>query len=174
MEFAIFKGTSLDIYIHWLVLGLGIGILVSGILVVTTCRSYTLRFLLNKTSNNLIGNLYSLVQRFHSYYWVSLWMLLILHLMVTITHVGFPAEGVPYLGAHWFVFITAIVNLLMTFVVFSTCKSFISLIRIFVDIDPLHTKLYQKYYRLHPWLWLLWLISICIHIGSGIYHAVNT
>lgn len=174
MEYAIFEGTTIDIYIHWLILGLGIGILVFGTLVFTTCRSFTLRFLLNKSSNNLFGKLYSMVQRYHSYYWVFFWMLLILHLMVTVTHVGFPAQGVPYIGAHWSVFITATVNLLMTFVVFSTCKSFISLTRIFSDIDPLRNKMFQKYYRLHTWLWLLWLISICVHIGFGMYHAINT
>ncbi len=171
---AIFQGTSQDIYIHWLILGLGIGILVSGIAVITTCRSVTGFFHLLQGKDSLKTRAYGVYARFHSFYWVAFGLFLVLHLMVTIVHVGLPSSGEPYALAHQVVFYSAIVNFLLTLVVFTSCKSFISLVGLFTSRNPLSGSIFKRFYRFHSILWWLLAVSFITHIVFGIIHAVNT
>lgn len=172
--FTIFNGTPQDIYIHWLILGLGIVILVSGVSVFLTCRSFTSGFLLKGKTDGFIKKAYSIYLRYHSYYWTTFWLALILHLMVTITHTGLPFAGLPYLTAHWFSLVTAVINLLLVLMVFSTCKSFIMISRFFTNKNPLNSSYYKNYYGFHRYIWILLIISLCVHIVFGMIHAVNT
>jgi hypothetical protein len=170
----IFQGSSLDIYVHWLILALGIGILISGIAVITTCRSVAGLFHLLQRKDSLRMRFYSVFFRFHSYYWVAFWLFLVLHLMVTIVHVGLPSPGEPYFLAHQVVFYTAIVNFLLVLVVFTSCKSFLSLISLFTPRNPLSGSIFKRFYRFHSIFWWVFAVSFITHIVAGIIHAVNT
>jgi hypothetical protein len=170
----IFQGSSLDIYVHWLILALGIGILVFGIAVITTCRSVASFFHLLQDNNTLGAKIYRIYFRFHSYYWVAFAMVLIFHLMVTIVHVGLPSASEPFYLAHQLVFYTAITNFLFTMVVFTSCKSFLSLVNIFSSKNPLSAGGFKRFYRFHSVFWWLFGISFTIHIAAGIVHAINT
>jgi hypothetical protein len=170
----IFQGSSLDIYVHWLILALGIGILVFGIAVITTCRSVAGFFHILQGKDSLGTKAYSVYFRFHSYYWVAFGFFLIFHLMVTIVHVGLPSVGEPYSLAHQLVFYTAITNFLFTMVVFTSCKSFLSLVGIFSSRNPLSTDGFKKFYRFHSVFWWLLTASFIVHISAGIIHAINT
>ncbi len=171
---AIFQGTPLDLNIHWTILILGIGILLSGIAVISTCRSVAGVFHLLKPGNSLKTRLYRAYFRFHSYYWVAFVMFLLLHLMVTIVHIGLPAAGEPYHLAHQVAFYTAIVNLIIILVVFTSCRSFISLAGLFSSRDPLSNGNYKRFYGFHSILWMIFLVSFVVHIIAGMIHAVNT
>jgi hypothetical protein len=171
---AIFQGTSQDIYIHWLILSLGIGILVSGIAVITTCRSVAGFFHLLQGKDSLKTRAYSAYSRFHTYYWVAFGFFLVLHLMVTIVHVGLPSAGEPYALAHQVVFYSAIINFLLVLVVFTSCKSFLSLVNLFTSRNPLSGSIFKRFYRFHSILWWLLAVSFIAHIVFGIIHAVNT
>jgi hypothetical protein len=169
----IFQGSSLDIYVHWLILGLGIGILVSGTAVITTCRNVAGFLHLVQGDDSRKTRLYSAYFRFHSYYWVAFLLILALHLMVTIVHVGLPSPGEPYYLTHQVVFYTAIVNFLLVLVVFTSCRSFLSLVSLFTSRNPLSGG-YKRFYGFHSILWMMLAVSFITHIVAGIIHAVNT
>ena len=171
---AIFQGSPLDVYVHWLILALGIGILVFGIAVITTCRSVAGFFNLLQGKDSLGTKVYSVYFRFHSYYWVAFGFFLIFHLMVTIVHVGLPSVGEPYSLAHQLVFYSAIANFLLTMVVFTSCKSFLSFMGIFGSRNLLSAGGFKKFYRFHPVFWCLLAVSFIVHISAGIIHAINT
>jgi hypothetical protein len=170
----IFQGSSQDIYIHWLILALGIGILVSGIAVITTCRSVVGFLHLLQGKDSLRTRIYSVYFRFHSYYWVAFILFLVLHLMVTIVHVGLPSSGEPYFLAHQVVFYSAIANFLLVLVVFTSCKSFIRLISLFTSKNPLSGSVFKRFYGFHSILWWMLAVSFIAHIVAGIIHAINT
>jgi hypothetical protein len=170
----IFQGSSLDIYVHWLILALGIGILVFGIAVITTCRSVAGFFHLLNDKNTLGAKIYRTYFRFHSYYWVAFGTFLVFHLMVTIVHVGVPSAGEPFYLAHQLVFYTAITNFLLTAVVFTSCKSFLSLASLFSSKNPLSRGGFKKFYRYHSVFWWMLAASFIVHITAGIIHAINT
>ncbi len=170
----IFQGTSQDIYVHWLILALGIGILISGIAVITTCRSVAGFFHLLQGKDSLKARVYNTYFRFHSYYWVAFGLFLVLHLMVTIVHIGLPSSGEPYALAHQVVFYSAIVNFLLVLVVFTSCKSFLSLVSLFTSRNPLSGNIFKGFYRFHSILWWLLAVSFIVHIVFGIIHAINT
>ena len=169
-----FQGTSLDIYIHWSIFALGIGIFVSGIAVITTCRSVAGFFHLLQDKKSLKSRIYAVYFRFHSYYWVAFLFFLLLHLMVTMVHVGLPSSGEPYFLAHQFVFYSAIINFLLTLVVFTSCKSFLSFMRFFTPRNLLSSSRFSWFYKLHPVLWVILAVSFAVHITFGMIHAINT
>jgi len=171
---AIFQGSSQDIYIHWMILALGIGILVSGIAVITTCRSVAGFFHLLSGNDSFKTRVYGAYYRFHSYYWVAFWLFLVLHLMVTIVHVGLPSPGEPYFLAHQIVFYSAIANFLLFLAVFTSCKSFLSFVSLFTSRNPLTGNIFKRFYRFHSILWWMLAVSFIVHIVAGIIHAVNT
>jgi hypothetical protein len=170
----IFQGSSLDIYVHWLILALGIGILVTGIAVITTCRSVAGFFHLINDKDSLGARAYRVYFRFHSYYWVAFGTFFISHLMVTVVHVGLPSAGEPYSLAHQLVFYTAITNFLLTLIVFTSCKSFLNLVGIFSSRNLLSANGFKKFYRFHSIFWWLLCVSFIVHISAGIVHAINT
>jgi len=94
--------------------------------------------------------------------------------MVTIVHVGLPSPGEPYFLTHQAVFYSAIINFLLTLVVFTSCKSFFSLVSLFSSRNPLSGNIFKRFYRFHSILWWLLAASFIAHIVAGIIHAVNT
>ena len=100
------------------------------------------------------------------------WVVLALHLMATITHVGLPTE--PYFYAHQVVFITAIGNFVFLMVVLSSCRTIASLLNLFLPKNPLSNNAYRRFYGYHSYFWWLLAVFLVAHIVSGIIHAVNT
>jgi hypothetical protein len=170
----IFQGTPQDIYIHWLILALGIGILVSGIAVITTCRNVAGFFHLLKAGDSFKTWVYRAFFRYHSYYWVAFLLFLLLHLLATIFHVGWPYAGEPYHLAHLVVFYTSIVNFILALVVFCSCRSFLNLIGLFSSKNPLSGSFFKRFYNLHSILWVILAVSFIAHITAGLIHALNT
>jgi len=170
----LFQGTAQDIYIHWLILILGTGIFLSGLAVISTCRSIAGYFHLLQKGGSLRSRLYLGCYKYHSYYWVAFGLFLVLHFLATLVHVGIPAAGEPYELAHQFVFYASIGNLVLGGLVFSSCRSFQSLIGLFVSNKPLAGGGFRRFFKAHGVIWWLFSISIVIHIVAGIIHAVNT
>jgi hypothetical protein len=170
----IFHGTPQDIYLHWLIVSLGVGILLSGIAVITTCRNFAGFFHLLQGKDSFKTRLYKTYFKFHSYYWVAFFLLLVLHLLVTIPHIGLPSPGEPFKLAHWVAFYSSIVNFLLVLAVFTSCRSFLSLYDLFGAKNPLDGNFFKRFYNFHAILWLLLMASVITHIISGIIHAINT
>jgi hypothetical protein len=142
--------------------------------VITTCRSVAGFLHLLEGKKSLVNRLYKAYFKFHSYYWVAFGFFLVLHLMVTIVHIGVPTSGEPYLLAHQVVFYSAIFNFLAVIVLFTSCRSFLSLVGIFTPGKPLSGGIYRRFYKLHSIFWALLAVSFATHIITGIIHAVNT
>jgi hypothetical protein len=142
--------------------------------VITTCRSVAGFFHLLRDGTSLKMKIYRAYFRLHSYYWVAFAGFLVLHLMVTVVHIGVPSPGEPYALAHQFVFYSAIANLVLAAIVFTSCRSFLSLYALFSTKIPLNGSFFKRFYNTHAVLWVLLISSILIHIIAGVIHAVNT
>jgi quinol-cytochrome oxidoreductase complex cytochrome b subunit len=101
-------------------------------------------------------------------------MILALHLMVTISHIGLPVDGEPYFRAQQVTLYSAIANLVLMLIIFTSCKSFTSLATFFTSGNILGNITYKRFFRLHTLFWGLLGASIIIHIVSGMIHAINT
>jgi hypothetical protein len=170
----LFQGSDLDIYVHWLILWLGIGIFILGVAIFFSCRSVSSALNLTGTPTTWGARIYHVFSRYHSYYWVAFWMILVLHLMVTITHIGLPVAGEPYFRAQQVTLYSAIANLILMLIIFTSCRSFTSLAALFTSGNILSNITYKRFFRLHALFWGLLGASIIIHIVSGIVHAINT
>jgi hypothetical protein len=145
---SIFQGSAPDVYIHWLIVIFGIGILASGIAVMTSCRSFAGIFHFPDAKDTFKTKFYRVYFRYHSYYRVSFWLFLMLHLMVTIVHIGLPSPVEPFFHAHQIVFFTSIVNFLLIMFVFYSCKSFIGIIDFFSSGSPLSKSIFKRFYSI--------------------------
>jgi hypothetical protein len=157
-----------------LIVSLGLGILLSGIAVITTCRSIAGFFHLLQGKDSFKTRLYKAYFKGHSYYWVAFYLLLVLHLFVTIPHIGVPSPGEPFGLVHWVAFYSSITNFLFVLAVFTSCRSFISLYTLFTARTPLGGSFFKRFYNFHAVLWVLLIASVLLHIVTGIIHAVNT
>ena len=137
-----------------------------------SCRSFMDLFKLNKIGNPKVKNLYMQFYKYHSIYWMIFWLFLILHLMVTITHVGLPMD--PYIQAHRIVFITSIINLILVFLIFLSCRTFRGLFRFLPSDKAVENKVFKRFFKLHSYFWLLLIVSFGFHIIFGMIHAINT
>jgi hypothetical protein len=170
----IFKGSIQDIYIHWLVLLLGIGVLLSGIAIFTSCRSFAKFFNLPYTKNQVLNRAYKEYFRYHSMYWIIFLNLLIVHLMVTITHVRLPAVGSSFNTSHLFVFYSSIINFILVLAIFFSCRTMIGMFNFFKFESLLNNRIYKIFYKYHVYYWLILAISVVSHIVFGMIHAINT
>ena len=168
----LFIGSPLDIYVHWLIFSLGIGVLLSGSAVLASCRSFANLFHLNSSKNSKGRNFYKKFFKYHSIYWIIFWLILVLHLMVTITHVGLPVE--PFFRAHQVVFITSLINLIFVLLILFSCRSFSRVLNFLTSKDITKNRGFKKFYRLHSYFWLILITSFVIHISFGLIHAINT
>jgi hypothetical protein len=169
----IFKGTTFDIYTHWLILLLGIGVLIFGSAIYFSCRSFAIFSKIPWTKNSFWVRFYTRFYRYHSYYWNIFWIILILHLMVTITHIGIPNPLAPFYRAHQVAFYSSILNFVSIAVVLFSCRSISALISFFGGSSLLSTNSYKRFYKFHSYAWMIAAISVGTHIVSGIIHAIN-
>ncbi len=172
--YAIFQGGALDVYVHWLIFGLGLGILVTALAVLFSCRSVAGMLHLLAPGTSWRDRCYRGYYRFHAYYWVAFGFVLVFHLMVTAIHVGFPAAGEIMHLAHVIVFITFITNMVLLLAVLTSCRTVHNMITSLVSRSRLGSSLFDGFYRFHSVYWWLLIVSIGGHIVSGLIHAVNT
>ncbi|MCL5073975.1 MAG: hypothetical protein M1308_24245 [Actinobacteria bacterium] len=170
----LFKGSIQDIYIHWLVLLLGISVFISGMAIFTTCRSFASFFNLLNTKNQVLNRIYKKYYRYHVIYWIVFLYLLITHLMVTITHVRLPINGEPFIISHQAVFYSSIINFVLVLAVFFSCRTMAGMFNFFRSGNILNNSIYKKFYRYHLFYWLILAISVGGHIVFGMIHAMNT
>jgi hypothetical protein len=172
--FALFHGSALDVYVHWLIMGLGIGVLVSAVAVLFSCRSFAGMLHLLSPGTSWRDRCYRGFFRYHAYYWAAFGLVLVLHLMVTVVHVGTPVSGEVVHLAHVVVYTTAITNVAMVLVVLTSCRTVNWIVSAVTGRSRLGTTLYRGFYRFHGVYWWLLVFSVGGHIVSGIIHAINT
>jgi hypothetical protein len=62
----------------------------------------------------------------------------------------------------------------LALIVFTSCRSFLSLYNLFSAGSPLKSGFFKRFYNFHAVLWLLLAASVLTHIISGMVHAINT
>jgi cytochrome b561 len=170
----LFHGSASDVYIHWLILSLGLGVFISGFAVLTSCRIFAGTFIGSDSQNSASMKFYRAYRRYHPYYWVIFWLVIVLHLMATIYHLRLPIAGEPYLFAHRIVIFTALANIFFILVVLSSCGSFANFLGFFTNRSPLANNAYRRFYKYHSYSWWALGISLSLHITFGMVHSINT
>jgi hypothetical protein len=77
-----------DAQIHWIILSLGFASLVLVVIMVSSCRSLVGLLNLFREKNLLSDKIYQLFYRFHSYYWLILFLLIAGHFTGSYIHTG--------------------------------------------------------------------------------------
>ncbi len=170
---ALFQGNEFDVYIHWMILILGTGVLLAGGAVLASCRSVSGFFRLLSPENRL-AKPYRAFYRLHAYYWVVFWYILAAHLMFTVPHVWVPVSGEQLFFVHQVVFFTAIANIILVAAVLSSCRSFLSVLGLFLPANPLSKSGYRRFFGYHSYYWWVLGVSMAGHIIFGMIHAINT
>ena len=171
---SIFQGSPLDVYVHWLILSLGIGILAFTGAVLFSCRSVAGVFHLLSHNTSWRDRLYRGYFRYHAYYWATLGFIIAFHLMVTTVHVGLPSSTEIFHQAHVVVFATSITNVVLLLAVLMSCRTMNGLIVSFTSRNPLASSLFAGFYRYHALYWWLLILSIGGHVVFGMIHSINT
>ena len=166
----LFQGSPLDVYIHWMIFSLGIGILVFGIAVFTSCRSFSSILDLKLSKNTLWMRIYRVYSRYHSSYWNVFWIILTLHLLTTGLHLGLPMVGEPYFRAQQMTLFTAIGNLVFLLIILTSCRT----VAFFISKNPLANNTYKRLYKYHSYFWWFLLGSLGGHIMFGMIHSMHT
>jgi hypothetical protein len=165
-----FHGSPLDVYIHWMIFSLGLGILVSGIAIFTSCRSFA-RILNLKVSKNTLGTrIYRAYSSYHSSYWYVFGIILVMHLFTTGLHLGLPVIGEPYFIAQQVTLFTSIGNLVFLLIILTSCRTF----AFFISNNPLTNNTYKRFYKYHSYFWVFLAMSVGGHIVFGMIHSMNT
>jgi hypothetical protein len=170
---AIFQRTPFDVYIHWLILSFGIGLIISGAAVLGSCRNIAGFFHLIKTDNSWWSRFYRGFYKYHFVYWWAFTFLLVLHLLVTIEHLGLPKAGEPYYAVQVVSLVTSITNFGLVLALQTSCRSAVNFINVFSTKNIIHNSGYLRFYKLHSILWWVLGFSVIYHMIFGIYHAVN-
>ncbi len=155
------------LYGERLAVALGFVTLISAVATFATCRS-CLSFLGLKSP--LDNRWYRPFYKLHGYYWWIFLMGLGLHLLTAVMHTAIPTAGDPDAQIHWIILSFAFVSLPLTAVVLSSCRSWVSLLSLFMEKGPLADRLYLSFYRYHSYYWLVFIGSIAGHFIAAYAH----
>ena len=112
---------------------------------------------------------YQALFKLHSYFWYGLGLVLVLHLMAGLLHTEIPQKGDPDAAIHWAILIFALTTLTSLVLVFSNCRSFATVLKIFRG-DRVLTGAYGRYYQLHSFFWVLLLVALAGHLVASYMH----
>ncbi len=159
-----------EIYLHRVILFLGLG---SGALALATfayCRS-CLAFFRIPGRNPMETRAYPSFFRQHASYWWAFGVLMVAHIMTAISHTGLPAAGDPDAYIHQIVLLLGIAIAVCALAMFSTCRVFPRLLAPLTPRSGAASRLYQLLYGGHSYLWLAFSMLVAGHMAVGIIHA---
>ena len=134
-----------------------------------TCRSFPVLARKIRLGGLVEKRAYRTFFGYHSFFWYGFFIVLVLHLLTGIMHTSLPQAGDPDEAIHWAILIFAGSVLLSLGLVFSSCRSCVSLFTMMRGHSPLH-GVYAAYYRLHSYLWLLLLLALVGHLTASYIH----
>jgi hypothetical protein len=107
--------------------------------------------------------------KWHSLLWFAFAWFLLIHVALGLLHTEWPDPADPDFVQHLWILIFAVVVFISVILVFSNCRSFISLRRLFGGNDVI-AGLYARYYRIHSFFWILLLVSLAGHLIASYLH----
>jgi hypothetical protein len=162
---------SLSVYSERLAVILGLITLVTALAVFFTCR--TGMGLLKRVGLSRItqSRAYRAFNRYHSYYWGLLGLVLVIHLMSAIMHLGFNNSGDPDAYLHRYSVIFGLTALLALLVLAFSCRGISALLKLFSEKKVQNIRFLGFLYRFHNYYWMLFLVLIAAHFTAGFLHS---
>jgi hypothetical protein len=167
----ILLSVNIAVYNERLAIILGFITLIFTLALFFSCRIFV-GFIKILGVKNHSGNLiFGFFHKYHSIYWWGLLLALSLHTLVALMHIRFndPADPDAYL--HPYIFLAGIVALILTLVIYTSCRSFSGLLNLITGKNPLSGKVYTELYRFHSLYWIVLLATVVIHFTLGYLHT---
>lgn len=163
---------DLGIYYERIAVTLGFVTLIASIATFASCRSF-ISLMSRFTHNSLLENrAYKSFYKYHSYYWWSFLIILVIHVMSATIHTELlPGPDAPDALEHWFILGFAFGTLVSISVQFSSCRSFVSLVNFFTQNNPGKFRAYNGFYRFHAYYWWIFLSVVAGHIIAAAVHT---
>jgi cytochrome b561 len=163
---------SLGIYYERIAVSLGFATLASAIATFLTCRTLT-GVVSRYAGRNLLQNqAYRAFYKYHSYYWWSFIILMVVHALSALMHTDLlPPPGDPDYVGHWFILAFAFGSVGTFAVQFTSCRSFAGMLDLFIGRTPLGWRVYRGFYRFHAWYWWVFLAAVGGHVIAAAIHT---
>ena len=159
------------VYGERLTIILGYVALASVVAVFASCRTF-ISLMGRLGARNLVeAGWYRPFNRYHGYYWWIFLFALVNHLLTTLMHTGFPTAGDPDAASHWVILSLGFGSLLAVGVTLSSCRSIVGLARAFTEKDPLASRGFRAWYRIHSPYWIVLGPIVIVHVISAYLHA---
>ncbi len=159
---------NISLYGERLAVVLGFVTLAFGLMVALSCRSFPPLAARAGLKSLPASRAYQVFFRYHAYYWWFFGFLLVLHALTGLMHAA-PLAGDPDAGIHWVVLGFALGTAAGAGVVYSSCRSFVSLVAVFSGRN-LFNPFYSAFFRRHGYFWLAAVLLFAGHFASAYSH----
>jgi cytochrome b561 len=163
---------DLGIYYERIAVSLGFVTLVAALATFASCRSF-ITLISRYTRKSLLENkAYQSFYKYHTYYWWSFLLILIVHMLSASIHTDLlPAADDPDALQHWLILGFAFGTLVSISVQFSSCRSFAGLINFFTQKSLLRFRAYNSFYKFHAYYWWIFLAAVAGHVIAAAIHT---
>ncbi len=163
---------NLTLYAEQLAVSLGFATLASFLAMFASCRTVVAFFNRRSSVRPLENRFYRSFYRYHTLYWWVFAAILIVHGMGGLVHTKLvPTPADPEAFQHWLILGFALGSFLSVGIQFGSCRSFVGLVDLSTQKDPLRFPAYRGFYRAHSFLWLLVLAAAGGHIVISSVHT---
>jgi len=150
---------------------LGLITLILALLAFSSSRSFASLF--RHAGMNLLDNrIYKGYYRYHAIFWSIFAFMLFIHISMGSIHIvlnSFTNDPDAYL--HRYVLAAGLTGLLLVGAIVTSCRSLLGFLSILYLKNPLSIAQFQRYYKLHSYFWLMFLVPIIIHYWFSYLHA---
>lgn len=159
------------IYVHRVVLSLGLGSAVFALASIASCRSCVtwLSFLFKKSP--MTAKWYQSFYKYHTYYWWLLGVLMESHAIMAISSTGLPEAGDADANIQWVILSLALASFVSTIVVFLSCRILPRVFDFTTGKRLLEVRAYRSFYKYHSYVWLAFIASVAAHMTVAFIHA---
>ena len=172
MLIPLLAAVSLGIYYERIAVSLGFATLGIAIATFVTCRTFASVFRQRTGRDPLQNGAYRAFYRYHSYYWWSFIVIMLVHVLSALMHTDLlpPPDDPDYVG-HWFILAFAFGSVGAFAVQFASCRTFTGMLELFTGRLPLGWRIYRGFYRFHTWYWWFFLAAVGGHVIAAAIHT---
>jgi len=163
---------DLGIYYERIAVSLGFVTLAAALATFGSCRTFV-TLISRHTGANLLDNRgYRSFYKYHGYYWWSLLIILVIHMLSAAMHTQLlPGTGDPDAFAHWMILGFAFGSIVAIAVQFLSCRTFPGVVHFFAAKSPAKSPAYKAFYELHAYYWWIFLVAVGGHFIAAAIHT---